>query len=162
MEQLDKVVQPLTVKVQVMTKLVTRWLEVNRQSLILGLMMFILALLLGAAYMFVRELRLGLWLRIQMDFLRFGLLGFHAQGNAGVRQLFAAMERLFVLNHVERDARRNAREYLAVLSRTHGSLRNEASEMTELFELARYGNSSVSGSDIARMRQLYRHMYQCV
>lgn len=161
-EELDKVVQPLTVKMQVMTRLVVRWLEVNRQSVIFGLMMFILALLLGAAFMLVRELRLGLWLRMQADFLRFGLLGLHAQGNAGARQLFGAMERLFVLNHVERDARRNAREYLAVLSRMHGSLRNEAKEMTELFEQARYGNSGVSSRDVARMRQLYRHMYQCV
>jgi len=161
-EQLDRIVQPLMARVQVMTRLAKQWLEANRQTLILGLMIFMLLLLLGAAYMLLRELRLGLWIQMQMDFLRFGLLGLHAPGNAGARQFFGAMERLFALNDVERDARLNTREYLAVLSRMHGSLRNEAREMTELFEQARYGYLSVSGNDVARMRQLYRHMYQCV
>lgn len=159
-ERLDRIFQPLTLQVQAIGKLVVQWLEVNRQSVIRGLLLFVLALLLGAAYMLVRELRLGLWLRIQMDFLRFGLFALHAPGNAGARQIFAAMERLFALNNVEREARRNAREYLAALSRVHASLRNEAREMTELFEQARYGDSGVSGSDVSRMRQLYRHMYQ--
>ena len=161
-EKLDMIVQPLMARVQVMTRLAKQWLEANRQSVILGLMMFMLLLLLGAAYMLLRELRLGLWIRMQMDFLRFGLLGLHAQGTAGARQFFGAMERIFALNDVERDARLNTREYLAMLIRMHGSLRNEMKEMTDLFEQARYGNSNVSGSDVARMRLLYRHMYQCV
>lgn len=161
-EQLEKTVQPLQARLQVLTMQAVRWLELNRQSVILGLMMLFLLLLLGATYLFVRELRPGLWLRMQMDFLRFGLLGLHAPGNAGARQFFGAMERLFVLNHVERDARANTREYLAVLNRVHESLRNEVSEMTDFFERARYGDSRVSDSDVARMRQLYRRMYQCV
>jgi hypothetical protein len=161
-EQLEKAVQPLQARLQVMKLQAVRWLEVNRQNVILGLAALILLLLLGATYLFVRELRPGLWLRMHMDFLRFGLLGLHAPGNASARQLFGAMERLFVLNHVERDARANAREYLAVLNRVHEPLRNEVSEMTELFERARYGNSGVGDRDVARMRQLYRRMYQCV
>lgn len=158
-EQIQKVVQPLQVKLQATTRLTVQWLEMNLRSVLRGLMVFMLLLLLGASYLFMRELRLGLWLRMQTDFLRFGLLGLHAQGNAGARQFFGAMERLFVLNHAEREARHNAREYLAVLHRMHGPLRTEASEMTELFERARYGSSSVSDRDVARMRQLYRRMY---
>jgi len=161
-EQLDRTVQPLQARLQVMTLQAVRWLEVNRQNVILGLAALILLLLLGAAYFFLRELRLGLWLRMHIDFLRFGLLGLHAPGNAGARQLFGAMERLFVLNHVERDARANAREYLALLNRVHEALRNEVSEMTDLFERARYGSSGVGDREVARMRQLYRRMYQCV
>lgn len=158
-EQLEKVVQPLQVKLQTMTRLSIQWLKVNLLGVVRGLMAFMLLLLLAAAGMFMRELRLGLWLRMQADFLRFGLLGLHAPGRAGACQYFGAMERLFVLNHAERDARRNAREYLVVLQGMHHSLRNEAGEMTDLFERARYGNSIVSETDVARMRQLYRRMY---
>ena len=161
-EQIEKAIQPLQARLQVLAMQAVRWLEVNRQGVILGLTMFLLLLLLGATCLFVRELRPGLWLRMHMDFLRFGLLGLHAPGNAGARQFFGAMERLFVLNHVERDAQANTREYLAVLNRVHEALRNEANEMTDLFERARYGNSSVSDQDVARMRQLYRRMYQRV
>jgi hypothetical protein len=158
-EQIEMTIQPLQARLQVMTRLAIQWLEVNLQNVIRGLMMFMLLLLLGATYLFARELRLGLWLGMQMDFLRFGLLGLHAPGNAGARQFFGAMERLFLLNHAEREARLNSREYLALLHRMHGPLRNEVSEMTDLFELARYGNANVSDSDVARMRQLYRRMY---
>jgi hypothetical protein len=161
-EQMQKVIQPLQVRLQAMTRLAMQWLELNRQKVMYGLMIFVLLLLLGAGYVFMRELRLGLWLRMQTDFLRFGLLGLHAPGNAGARQLFGAMERLFVLNHAERDARFNSREYLAILQRMHGSLRHEAGEMTDLFEQARYGRSSVSEEDVARMRQLYSRMYKYV
>lgn len=161
-EQIQEVVQPLQVRLQAMTRLAVRWLELNLQNAMRGLMVFMLLLLLGASYVFMRELRLGLWLRMQMDFLRFGLLGLHEPGSVGARQLFGAMERLFVLNHAERDGRLNAREYLAVLQRMHGSLQREAGEMTDLFEQARYGNANVSDGDVARMRQLYRRMYQGV
>ncbi|MDP1612205.1 MAG: DUF4129 domain-containing protein [Sulfuritalea sp.] len=158
-EQIQKVLQPLQVKLQAMARLTVEWLEMNLRSVLRGLMVFMLLLLLGAGYVLLRELRLGLWLRMQADFLRFGLLGFHAPGNAGARQYFAAMERLFVMNHAEREKRQNAREYLAVLHQMHRPLRGEASEMTGLFEQARYGNSSVGDGDVARMRQLYRRMY---
>lgn len=161
-EQLAATIQPLQARLHAMTKLASQWLEVNRQNVIRGLVMFMLLSLLGAACFLMRELRLGLWLRMQMDFLRFGLLGLHAPGNAGARQFFGAMERLFVLNHAEREARLNAREYLTLLQRMHEPLRHEASEMTELFEQARYGDSSVSDGEVARMRQLYRRMYAAV
>lgn len=158
-EQLEKKLQPLQVKLQAMTRLTMRWLEVNLPGVLRSLLMAMLLALLAAGFLFMRELRLGLWLRMQADFLRFGLLGLHAPGNAGARQYFGAMERLFLLNDAERDARHNAREYLAVLRRRHEPLRTEVSEMTELFERARYGSSSLGASDVARMRQLYRRMY---
>jgi hypothetical protein len=161
-EQLEKAVQPLTVKVQVVTRLVIHWLEVNLLSLMRGLMMLVLLLLLGAAYVLLRELQLGLWLRVQVDFLRFGLLGLHAQGNAGVLQIYDATERLFLLNRVERERRLNVREYLALLRRVKGALGNEATEMIELFERARYGNSSAGSGDLRRMRHLYRYVRQRV
>ena len=112
--------------------------------------------------MLVREMRLGLWLRVQFDFLRLALLRRHAAGTVGACQIFAAMQRLFALHQVEQDVRRNARDNLAALRTMHRPLRREAGEMVELFEHARYGNSAVSARQVARMCELYRQMYRCL
>jgi len=161
-EEVDVITKPIVVKVAALAQSARQWFDMNRQNLLLGLLALILLLVLGGLYKAVQELRFGLWVRIQADFLRFGLLGLHAPGNAGARQIFGAMERLFALNHAERDARRNAREYLSELSMLHGPVRHEAREMTALFEQARYGQTGVSESDVARMRELYWQMYRRV
>jgi hypothetical protein len=161
-EAVDAVVQPLAVQAKALAQAARQWFEANRQNLLLGLMLLILLAVLAGLYKALRELRIGLWVRIQADYLRFGLLGWHAPGNAGALQLFGAMERLFALNHAERDARRNAREYLAELSMLQGPVRHEAGEMTALFERARYGRAGVGAGEVERMRQLYRQMYERV
>ena len=161
-ELIERIVQPLTIKGAAISRAVGEWLEANRWSIIRGLIGVVLVLLLAGACMLVREMRLGLWLRVQFDFLRLALLRRHAAGTVGACQIFAAMQRLFALHQVEQDVRRNAREYLAALSTMHRSLRREAGEMVELFEHARYGNSAVSARQVARMCELYRQMYRCL
>lgn len=161
-ERFDAVFKPIKVDLSEAAKRAGDWLDANRQRLLQSLVLMILLALLGAAYYFLREIRLALWLRMQFDFLRFGVLGIHAPGNAGACQYFGAMERLFALHQVERDAWLNAREYLGYLHRFHPLLRVETSEMIGLFEKARYGDASVGVLEIARMRQLYRNIYACV
>jgi hypothetical protein len=159
---IERIAQPLQQSLREAAKRAAKWLENNRQRTIVALMLLILLALLGGAATFLRELRPILWLRMQFDFLRFGLLGLHASGNAAARQYYGAMERLFLVHHVEREARFNTREYLARLHRIHAGLRREASEMTWLFEQARYGKAAIGADEVARMRQLYRRMYAVV
>lgn len=158
-ERFDVVFKPIKINLQQVAKRAAEWFKANRQNLLQALVLMILLALLGAAYGLLREMRLGLWLHMQFDFLRFGVLGLHAPGNAGARQYFGAMERLFALHQVERKARFNAREYLGRLHQLHPHLRVETAEMIWLFEKARYGDLSVGGAEIARMRQLYRRFY---
>lgn len=158
-ERFDVVFKPIKINLQETARRAAEWLKANRQDVLRTLVLMLLLALLGAAYRFLKEIRLGLWLRMQFDFLRFGVLGLHAPGNAGARQYFGAMESLFAVHDIERDAQLNAREYLSCLHRLHSRLRVETAEMVWLFEKARYGDASIGATEIARMRQLYRRLY---
>lgn len=158
-ERFDVVFKPIKINFQEAVKRAAEWLQANRHNLLQALLPVIVLALIGAAYCLLREMRMGFWLWMQFDFLRFGVLGLHAPGNAGARQYFGAMERLFALRHVEREAWLNAREYLGRLNRFHPQLRLETTEMILLFEKARYGAVGIDGDEIARMRQIYRRLY---
>lgn len=162
MERIELVSQPLREQARAAAERAAKWLENHRQDLLRAVILLILLALLAAAAMLLREARPWLWLRMQFDFLRFGVFGLHASGNAAARQYFGAMERLFALHHVERDAQLNARDYLARLHWMHQPLRNETSEMVDLFEKARYSEATISADELARMRHLYRSIYQAV
>jgi len=158
-ERLEAVFKPIQMNLGATLKQAADWLQSNAQRAVLLLGLLILGSLLGAAYMLAREVRAILWLRMQFDYLRFGVLGLHAPGPVGARQLFSAVERLFALNEVEREARLNTHEYLARLHALHIPLRRETSEMIGLFEKARYGGTGLGDEEVARMRWLYRRIY---
>ena len=161
-ERVEISLQSLHEQLRAVQQRAAKWLAENRQDVLRGVILLILLALLGAAYRLLREARAGLWLRTQVDFLRFGVLGLHASGNVAARQYFGAMERLFAVHDVEREAWLNTREYLARLQRLHDSLRDETAEMIALFEKARYSKATLGSDEIARMRHLYRRMHASV
>jgi len=136
-----------------------KWLEENRKTLALSLIGALLLALLVASWRLLREARPGLWLRSRMDYLRLGLLGYHAPGNAGARQYYKALERLLDLHGADRTTTTNTREYLAQICRQFTDLRRESVELTLSFERARYGNNALRPDEISRMRALYRHIF---
>lgn len=118
--------------------------------------------LLVAAWLLARETRGLQWLRMNLDYLRFGVLGWRSHGNAGALQLYRAAERLFSLHHVERAPGQSVREYLAHVQRVHYNLHEESAELVTLFERARYGKFALADTEVERMRVLYRSMYRQV
>ena len=136
------------------------WLHENRTTIVRLIAIVVLLALLYAMWRLMREAKAGIWLLTRFDYLRFGIFGLHADGNEGARQYYGAMERLFALHDAERSHLINAREYLARLCSDHGSLRRELTEMTRLFEDARYGPGSILDTALGRMRILYRQMYR--
>lgn len=154
--------KPLADTLRTLANQTAAWLDKNRKTLLRGLLAFLGASLLGAAYVLFRELPLGLWLRTHIDFLLLGLLGLHARDNRAARQYFAALERLFSFHHVRREARFNTREYLACLHRMHQSLWGQTTDMILLFEKARYSGQEISAEEIARLRRKYREIYEAL
>lgn len=162
LESIERLALPLRASVRTAVRRSAEVLDARRSLLTSALASLVAASLCGAAWMLLRRRRPGLWLQTRFDYLRFAMLGLHAPGNAGARQLYAAMERLFALHCSARAAHLNAREYLILLCREQGSLRNEARAMTELFERARYGAGTLEPPELERMRQTYRRICQAI
>jgi hypothetical protein len=139
---------------------VMEWLSAHRQAIIQSIMALILLTLLIAAWLLMREARVGIWLRSRYDYLRLGLLRQHAKGNVGVFQYYAALQNLMDVNGMARPPSTNTREYLAQIGYRFEHLRRGAIEMTFFFERARYGNQEVSSKDLERMHQNYRRIYK--
>jgi hypothetical protein len=70
------------------------------------------------------------------------------------------MERLFDLHGLERPPAANTREYLRLAGRRFDHLRRETTEMTLIFERARYGQDPAAPIELARMRELYQRMFR--
>ena len=137
-----------------------KWLKEHRKMLVLSLLGMLLLALLVAAWLLLREARLGLWLYSRVDYFRLGLLGYSAPSNAGARQYYKALERLLDLHGAERAATANAREYLGQVCRQFTNLRRETVELTLIFERARYGDATLRPDDVPRMRELYRQIFR--
>lgn len=134
----------------------------NRDRIIPWIVALIILALAIAAWLLARETRALQWLRMHLDYLRFGLLHKYVPGNAGPLQLFRATERLFAQHHVPREANLNAREYLVRVQRVHYDLQDESAELVALYERARYGRDVLAAAEMERMRELYLRMYQQV
>jgi hypothetical protein len=138
------------------------WLDAHRGQIATTIALLALLALLYALWRQLREAKAGTWLHTRFDYLRYGLLGLHARDARGIRQLYAAISRLFALHDLQRAQTANAREYLAQISRARGLLRRELIEVTRLFEDARYSEGAADTARLDRMRDLYRELYQTI
>lgn len=136
-----------------------KWARAHQQQLIGALIALLIAAFLIALWRLLKEARVVLWLSTRLDYLRYVMMGRHAMGSAGAVQLYRAMERLFALQEQPRQRETNAREYLTQLGRVRYDLRPKLIEMTILFEDARYGASPPGDGQLARMRMIYRELF---
>lgn len=159
-EQAGKIMSPVMKQLTDLWEALKKWLKEHRDAVISGLLWFALLALLIALWLLLREARAGTWLRTRFDYLRYGMLGFHAGGAHGARQLYAAMERVFALGDMPRGRSDTTREYLAHLCALRDDLRPELGDLTRLFEDARYGANPPDAAQLEVMRRLYRQIYQ--
>lgn len=136
------------------------WLEANR-DLVRGLLQILaLAALLAVLALLLWAFNLTTWVRTRFDYLTLALLGAHPGGTRGARRYYRAMERLFALRDLPRLPRANAREYLATIAPAGAGVQAEIAELTDLFEQYRYGASPPDARQLARMRGVYRALYE--
>lgn len=135
------------------------WLKKHREAVARTLIVLGILVLLYALYRLIREARVATWLRTRFDYLRLAVLGMHRADAHGARVLYEAMVRLFRLQDIERDGHENTREYLAEIQSYFRHLSSETGEMTRHYEDARYGGRT-SAAQVARMRVLYRELFQ--
>ncbi len=153
---------PLMKPIQDAISNAAEWCSQNKAAFFGWLAALIALVLLIAAWLLAKETRALHWIRMQFDYLRFGVLGWHANGNLGVLQLFYAMQRLLPQQYLNQNEKLNARDYLVRAQRLHYQLSNELAEATELFEWARYGRTAPPTDAVLRMRDLYLSMYRSV
>lgn len=153
---------PILQQVKKILKNIKDWVIDNYRLVAFLLLLLVTLLLLYGLWRLLREVKAGMWLLTRFDYLRFGILGLHAQGDAGARQYYGAMERLFALYDLRRRETMNTREYLATLRGNHRYLQRELSEMTRLFEDAWYGPGPSVHARRERMRQVYRQIFRLV
>lgn len=141
-------------------ELLKRWLKEHWKTMMLSLIgLMLLAVLLAFAAL-LKEVSWLNWLLMHWEYLCFGLLPLHASGERGARQYYKAMVRMLSLYDLPRPLTANTQEYLRLISRTRKELRPYATDMTALFEQARYGQDPIDRNSLARMRVLYRETYR--
>ncbi len=161
-ETVTKVMQPVLQILEDQWENFKKWLEENREAVERTIFALLLAALLLAFWRFFREVKPGIWLLSQWDYLRLGLSGRHAKGRDGARQYYSAMERLLSLQDAQRPQQINTREYLAMLRISHAHATMPATRMTLLFEEACYGPGPFSDLQLEQMRSAYRELYKSV
>jgi hypothetical protein len=159
-ESVQQTLQPVVVAVIDLWEALKQWLKQHWLAALLGLLALLLLIILIAFAALLREVPWIVWLLMQWDYLRLGILARHADGERGAIQYYRAMTRLFALQDVPRLASVNTREYLLQIGRRHRDLHKNAAEMTRLFEHARYGSRPLGKDRIERMRALYRELYR--
>lgn len=159
-EAIQQALQPMLDALEEAWNKLKEWLQEHRTAVWLSLFGLLLAILLLVLYFLLREVKAATWLRTRYDFLRLGLFARHAGGRLGMAQYYRAMERLFALKDAPRAPTTNTREYLREITHYRDHLRDEATELTRLFEQARYGQTAPDAAQLARTRQLYRQIFQ--
>lgn len=159
-EAIQQALQPMLDALEEAWNKLKEWLKEHRTAVWLTLFALLLAVLLLVLYFLLREVKAATWLRTRYDFLRLGLFARHAGGRPGMAQYYRAMERLFALKDAPRAPTANTNEYLREVTHYREHLRDEATELTRLFEQARYGQTTPDAAQLARTRQLYRQIFQ--
>jgi len=108
----------------------------------------------------LREVKAVIWLRSRLDYLRLGMLGIHGRGEGVVNRYYQAMERLFLLENIERSQQENTREFLVEINTFERQHLAESVIITRLFEDARHGGKHPDPSEVNRLRAVYRKLYQ--
>lgn len=158
-EKVESATKPVVQRMGQLWDAIKEWLKKNRDRIAQALSALGLLILLYALLRLMREVRMATWLRTRFDYVRLVLLGMHRTDAHGARTIYEAMVRVFRLQNIERDGHENTREYLAEISSYYRHLRQETGELTRHYEDARYGGSA-SAAQVARMRDLYRQVFQ--
>ncbi len=159
-EAIGEALAPVKEALKDLWKRLKEWLQENRTAALASLFALLLLALLIVAALLLREVKAVTWLRTRYDYLRLVTLARHESGTAGATQFYRAMERLFVIEETPRAANANTREFLREATHYREHIRPEATELTLLFERYRYGPGSADQTGLARMRDLYRAIFQ--
>lgn len=135
------------------------WIREHLNEILIAVMIMIVLALLLAFYTLMKEAKAGVWLRTRLDYLKYGLLGWHDKPERQARAYYEAMERLFRLDDASRPREANTEEYARVLARYYQDSTNDVRSLTRLFETARYGTRQLTEEELKLMRLRYKALY---
>lgn len=158
-EALEGILQPALDLWEELKKKIKKWLQENRDDIVLALLLLAALALLYALWRLLREARAATWLRTRYDYFYLVMLGMAGRDVGGATLCYEAMTRLFELQDIAHSRHRNTREYLAEINAYYRELSRETGEMTRLYEDARYGKHP-DGVPIGHMRELYRRIFR--
>lgn len=158
-ERVQSAMRPIMARMERLRDALWKWIEKNRDRMVRMLSALGMLAMLYTLFRLAREARVATWLRTRFDYVRLVLLGMHGTDARSARTIYEAMVRLFSLQNIERDAHENTREYLTEIGSYYRHLRSETGELTRHYEDARYGGRT-SAAQVARMRDLYRRVFQ--
>jgi hypothetical protein len=158
-EKLEQVMEPVMQSMRELWNEIKKWIEKNRENIILALIIIGALALLYAMWRLMREAKVTTWLRTRYDyFFIVQLKAFNADVQGACKH-YEAMVRLFELQDLGRGSRRNTHEYEAEINVYFRHLHRETGELTRLYEDARYGNR-IGPVQVGRMRELYRVIFK--
>ena len=159
-EAIGEALAPIKQALEDLWKQFKEWLKENRTAAMAGLFALLLLALLIVAALLLREVKAVAWLRTRFDYLHLVTLARHGSGTSGATQFYRAMERLFVIAETPRAPNANTREFLHDATYYRDHIRQEAAELTHLFEQYRYGPTLPDHRRLERMRDLYRAIFR--
>lgn len=159
-EAIGEALAPIKQALEDLWKQLKEWLQENRTAAMAALFALLLLALLIVAALLLREVKAVAWLRTRFDYLRLVTLARHGSGTRGATQFYRAMERLFVIAETPRAPNANTREFLRDATYYRDHIRQEAAELTHLFEQYRYGPTLPDHQRLERMRDLYRTIFR--
>ena len=159
-ESLGQIWQPLRLGLDELWQAFKEWLKEHQQVLSWTLFALLVLALLLAAWRLIRELRLVLWLRVQLDYLWLRERPRAAAGNRAAQRYYRAVQRLLDLHELEVPPAANSREYLAQVQQQFRHLGEDAQALTLIFEKARYSAEQVSADELASMHGLYQRLFR--
>ncbi|MDH4285220.1 MAG: DUF4129 domain-containing protein, partial [Gallionellaceae bacterium] len=158
-EGLGELMQPVMQSMHELWNDFKKWLEKNRDNIILGFILLGILALLYALWRLFREAKAAIWLRTRYDYFTLVWLRMIDGDGHGVQKCYEAMVRLFELQEIEKGRNENTREYLAEIMAYFRQLSIETGEMTRHYEDARYGRGA-NAMQAERMRELYQRIYR--
>lgn len=158
-EGLGKMLQPVMQSMQELWNDFKKWLDKNRNNIVLSFILLGVLALLYVLWRLFREAKVVTWLHTRYDYFCLVWLRMIDADGQGAQKCYEAMVRLFELQEIDKGRSENTREYLAEINVYFRQLSKETGEMTRYYEDARYGQG-VNVMQAERMRELYQRIYK--
>jgi hypothetical protein len=87
-ESVGTSMQPILQTLEELWETFKKWVTENRDIIMRTIFALLVAALLCAFWRLMHEMKIGVWLLAQLDYLRLGICGFHTKGRDGGRQYY--------------------------------------------------------------------------
>jgi hypothetical protein len=160
MDSVETLAKPVREKIDEIWDQLKNWLKDKLHTLIFLIIISLFGLVVRTLWVILNDDNAKLWCITRAEYFYINVLGMQLSGRNGAIQLYNATGRLFSLHDMPRSQSMSAREYLASSRWINFDLKTAFTEMTTLFENARYNSTVPKNFDLHRMNKLYKYIYK--